>query len=99
MALESDVGADHSGYFAPGDGRLGSLQGDPPAQHRADPDAHRAERRVDRVLGLELGADDYLTKPFSTRELMARIKALLRRVQMDGQNAKSSGLSKFVICL
>jgi two-component system response regulator VicR len=38
---------------------------------------------VDRVLGLELGADDYLTKPFSTRELMARIKALLRRVEFD----------------
>lgn len=38
---------------------------------------------VDRVLGLELGADDYLTKPFSTRELVARIKALLRRVEFD----------------
>jgi DNA-binding response OmpR family regulator len=35
---------------------------------------------VDRVLGLELGADDYLTKPFSPAELMARIKAVLRRV-------------------
>lgn len=34
---------------------------------------------VDKVLGLELGADDYLTKPFSTRELVARIKAVLRR--------------------
>lgn len=34
----------------------------------------------DKVLGLELGADDYLTKPFSLRELMARVKALLRRV-------------------
>jgi two-component system OmpR family response regulator len=34
---------------------------------------------IDRVLGLELGADDYLTKPFGTRELVARVKALLRR--------------------
>ncbi|MES2299805.1 MAG: response regulator [Pseudomonadota bacterium] len=36
---------------------------------------------VDRLLGLELGADDYLCKPFSPRELMARIKAILRRTQ------------------
>ncbi|MGD8456690.1 MAG: response regulator [Anaerolineales bacterium] len=36
---------------------------------------------VDRVVGLELGADDYVTKPFSVRELMARIKAVLRRTQ------------------
>jgi two-component system response regulator RegX3 len=38
---------------------------------------------VDRILGLELGADDYLTKPFSTRELLAHIRALLRRVELD----------------
>jgi DNA-binding response OmpR family regulator len=43
---------------------------------------------VDRIVGLELGADDYLTKPFSTRELLARIKALLRRVEMDSQATK-----------
>ncbi len=40
---------------------------------------------VDRILGLELGADDYLAKPFSMRELKARIKALLRRVELDRQ--------------
>jgi two-component system alkaline phosphatase synthesis response regulator PhoP len=38
---------------------------------------------VDKILGLELGADDYLTKPFDMRELMARIKSLLRRLQTE----------------
>jgi len=38
---------------------------------------------MDRVLGLELGADDYLAKPYSHRELLARIKALLRRIELD----------------
>ena len=45
------------------------------------------DEELDRVLGLEIGADDYVTKPFSVRELMARIKAVLRRAssgQMDG---------------
>jgi DNA-binding response OmpR family regulator len=42
---------------------------------------------IDRVIGLELGADDYMAKPFSMRELQARVKALLRRVRMD----RSSG--------
>jgi two-component system phosphate regulon response regulator PhoB len=39
---------------------------------------------IDRVLGLELGADDYLTKPFSTRELLLRIKKMLTRNQVSG---------------
>ena len=42
---------------------------------------------IDRVLGLEIGADDYLTKPFSMRELLARVKAQLRRVRMDKETA------------
>ena len=43
------------------------------------------DEEVDRILGLELGADDYLTKPFSPRELIARIRAMLRRVELDRQ--------------
>ena len=40
---------------------------------------------IDRVLGLELGADDYLTKPFSPRELLLRIKKILARGQRRGK--------------
>ena len=43
---------------------------------------------VDRVVGLELGADDYVCKPFSMRELMARIKAVLRRSQSDEETVE-----------
>lgn len=45
---------------------------------------------MDRVVGLEVGADDYLTKPFSPRELMLRIKALLRRIKSDVWNDDAS---------
>ena len=40
---------------------------------------------VDRIVGLELGADDYLSKPFNPRELVARIRAILRRAPADGR--------------
>jgi DNA-binding response OmpR family regulator len=43
---------------------------------------------VNKVLGLELGADDYMTKPFDMRELLARLKSLLRRMQAAGETAK-----------
>lgn len=51
----------------------------------------RAEE-VDKVLGLELGADDYVTKPFSVRELMARVKANLRRQVIDTEETKNSNV-------
>ncbi|WP_420638213.1 response regulator transcription factor [Candidatus Poriferisocius sp.] len=41
------------------------------------------DSEIDRVLGLELGADDYVTKPFSPRELVARVRAVLRRIERD----------------
>ncbi|MGE5274685.1 MAG: winged helix-turn-helix domain-containing protein [Verrucomicrobiota bacterium] len=48
------------------------------------------DAEVDRVLGLELGADDYLTKPFSLAELVSRVRALLRRRELD-RTAASAG--------
>jgi two-component system, OmpR family, response regulator RegX3 len=46
------------------------------------------DTEIDKVLGLEIGADDYVTKPFSTRELLARIKALLRRASSEGASSE-----------
>ena len=47
---------------------------------------------LDKVVGLELGADDYVTKPFSFRELLARIRALLRRSEQQSQTAETDTL-------
>jgi two-component system response regulator VicR len=47
------------------------------------------EAEVDKVLGLELGADDYVTKPFSPRELLARVRAVLRRYRVGEQAGQS----------
>lgn len=49
---------------------------------------------IDRVLGLELGADDYITKPFSIREFIARVKAVFRRSKMDEERSTENGKTK-----
>jgi DNA-binding response OmpR family regulator len=49
------------------------------------------DNEVDKVVGLEVGADDYMTKPFSMRELLARVKALLRRVRLIREEVAAEG--------
>src|SRR5207248_11032118 len=51
----------------------------------------RAEE-ADRIMGLELGADDYITKPFSPRELLARIRTVLRRRRAEVRQGKPDGI-------
>ncbi|MCS4292603.1 two-component system OmpR family response regulator [Comamonas sp. BIGb0152] len=51
---------------------------------------------TDRVLGLEMGADDYMPKPFAARELLARIKSVLRRTRMLPPNMRSSEEARFL---
>lgn len=58
-----------------------ALRADPQTEHLPILMLTARQEEIDKVLGLELGADDYLAKPFSLRELLARIKALLRRSQ------------------
>lgn len=58
------------------------------------------DEEIDKILGLELGADDYVTKPFSVRELIARIKANLRKYEMAGvseKTTKDNGEHKIIV--
>ncbi|ABP90326.1 Response regulator consisting of a CheY-like receiver domain and a winged-helix DNA-binding domain [Streptococcus suis 05ZYH33] len=57
------------------------------------------DSEFDKVIGLEIGADDYVTKPFSNRELQARVKALLRRSELPETqtNIESTGTPELVI--
>ncbi len=52
---------------------------------------------ADRVVGLEMGADDYVTKPFSPRELVARVRALLRRTDPAGDSQRTIAVGKLLI--
>ncbi|MEG0392333.1 MAG: response regulator transcription factor [Anaerovoracaceae bacterium] len=52
---------------------------------------------IDKVLGLEFGADDYIAKPFGIRELMARIKAVLRRYEYQGEVSKEEDEDQLVV--
>ena len=63
------------------------MSGTAPYQRGANSDADPRGEELDRVLGLELGADDYIVKPFSFRELLARIHAALRRAAYSQQSA------------
>ena len=51
------------------------------------------DEEIDRILGLEIGGDDYVTKPFSPRELVARVNAILRRVRTAPQPSESKAMS------
>jgi len=55
------------------------------------------DEEVDRIVGLELGADDYVTKPFSPRELVARIRAILRRAEPDAEATELLELGDVVV--
>jgi two-component system OmpR family response regulator len=67
-------------------------------KHKATPIVMLTARseETDRVVGLEMGADDYLTKPFAARELLARIKAVIRRTRMLPPNLQVSEAGKLL---
>lgn len=54
---------------------------------------------LDRVLGLELGGDDYMVKPFSTRELVSRVKAVLRRARSEPEEAPTPRVTSGDVCI
>src|SRR6478735_3857151 len=68
------------------------------SKHRAVPVVMLTARddQTDRIVGLEMGADDYVTKPFATRELLARIKAVIRRTRMLPPNLLVSEASRLL---
>jgi len=89
-----------AGRHAPRRGRFSSCAAGSPfgaAEPHAGAVLTARSDEVDRVLGLEIGGDDYMTKPFSPRELVARVKAHLRREELDAEPGPSpSGRSAWI---
>lgn len=53
---------------------------------------------IDKILGMELGADDYITKPFDIREVIVRIKAIFRRINLISESLESVGFTSIHVC-
>jgi two-component system response regulator BaeR len=78
--------------YAPGTGRNGDMRRYQDILHGTHNNGNGPDRGDRPLLGLEIGADDYICKPFSPREVVARVKAVLRRTQ-GGQTLEASGLT------
>src|SRR6266516_2147585 len=74
---------------ATGGDALEQLSSDPPALIVLDLMLPARDEDVDKIIGLEVGADDYLTKPFNPRELVARVRSVLRRSAPENRRAES----------
>ena len=84
---------DPVGHHAPRPGRLAGVPGDPEKSDRPIIMLTAKGEVFDKVLGLELGADDYVVKPFETKEVIARINAVLRR---SGKHSEDKDENKVV---
>jgi two-component system OmpR family response regulator len=94
----SDVDLVVLDVMMPGEDGLALCRNLRAGKHRAVPVVLLTARddETDRIIGLEMGADDYVTKPFSSRELLARINAVIRRARMLPPNLQVSEASRWI---
>jgi Response regulators consisting of a CheY-like receiver domain and a winged-helix DNA-binding domain len=94
----SDVDLVVLDVMMPGEDGLALCRNLRASKHRAVPIVLLTARddETDRIIGLEMGADDYVTKPFSSRELLARINAVIRRARMLPPNLQVSEASRWI---